>query len=56
MSISAEETEEKELRNNDFREYDYAYINYLTKTLGLEKDDSSEINISGVEYILVKLR
>ena len=38
----------------DFREFDFVYINYLLNTLGLEKN-VPEINISGVEYVLIKL-
>ena len=53
-----EEAEHVFLKNgekNEFRKYDYDYIKNLTKTLGLEKDDTSEINVSGVDYILVKI-
>lgn len=44
--------------NGDYRSYDYAFMKYLTMTLGLEKEpnpNEPEINVSGVEYILVEL-
>ncbi len=39
----------------DFRESDYDYITNLSKTLGLEKELEPKINISYVEYVLVKI-
>ena len=47
-----------ELFKADYRSYDYDYIKVLTMTLGLEKEPNPkepEINVSGVEYILIKL-
>ncbi len=42
--------------NKEFRKSDYLYLQKLTKTLGLEEEPGQpEINISGVEYILVKI-
>ncbi|MBP3449572.1 MAG: hypothetical protein J6K22_03810 [Spirochaetaceae bacterium] len=44
--------------NGDYRSYDYAFMKYLTMTLGLEKEPNPkepEINVFGVEYILVEL-
>ena len=44
-------------KTNDFRKYDYIFIKDLPRTLGLEKEPDPkepEINVSGVEYILVK--
>lgn len=55
---SAEKVFLKDVENqkpNDFREYDFNYIKYLLNTLGIKRD-IPEINISGVEYILVKLK
>lgn len=55
-----EEAEKVFLNNgktNDFRKYDYIFIKDLPRTLGLEKEPDPkepEINVSGVEYILVK--
>ena len=42
----------------DFYSYDFEFIRNLPRTLGLEKEPNPkepEINVSGVEYILVKL-
>lgn len=42
----------------NYRSYDYVFLKYLTRTLGLEKEPDPkepEINVSGVEYILVRL-
>ena len=39
----------------DFHEYDFVFIRDLIQTLGLEDDKANKINITGVDYILIKL-
>ena len=53
-----QEVGKEENFNDDYYSYDYEYIKYLTRTLGLEKEpnpNEPEINVSRVEYILVEL-
>lgn len=47
-----------EVFKKDFYSYDFEFIRCLTRTLGVEKEPdpkAPEINVSGVEYILVKI-
>ena len=41
---------------SNYRDFDFYYLKDLIYTLGLEKEEKTKINISGLEYVLVKLK
>ena len=38
-----------------YRDFDFYYLKDLIYTIGLEKEETTKINISGLEYVLVSL-